>query len=148
MNFETLNIEPLSPLASRDPDLTAKAMSDDGTAIWVQLGEAGKYYLEPYSRFKRAPLLLFNDLAATWKYDTRATSMVYEIVMHPAYQKIIGMGPKALPFIFKDLASETAHWFPALEAITQESPVPQAEFGDVEAMRTRWLEWANNHAFF
>src|ERR1700733_8715969 len=45
----------------------------------------------------------FNELAAQWYQETRKLSLANQIVLHPAYQKIIGMGRDALPFIFREL---------------------------------------------
>jgi hypothetical protein len=64
-------------------------------------------------------------------------------VMHPSYQKIIGMGELALPFIFNVLNSEVepSNWFWALKAITDDDPVPEEHIGDVLAMKSDWLQW-------
>ena len=61
--------------------------------------------------------------------------------MHPAYQQIIGMGPKALPFILRALEKDIDHWFWALQAITGEDTVPQEDMGDMAKMREIWLAW-------
>lgn len=58
-----------------------------------------------------------------------------------SYQQIIGMGPQVIPLILADLQREPDHWFWALEAITGENPVVQADRGDISAMANAWLEW-------
>jgi hypothetical protein len=83
----------------------------------------------------------FYSLAKTWQEETRYVSSVHDMVLHPAYQQIIGMGKEALPFLFQELKRQPDHWFWALRAITGEDPVPPEEKGDVEAMTWRWLRW-------
>jgi hypothetical protein len=83
----------------------------------------------------------FETLAARWKRDTRFTSSTTEIVMHPAYQAIIGMGPDALALILGALQHEEDHWFWALKAISQHDPVLPEFRGSVPKMREAWLRW-------
>jgi hypothetical protein len=84
---------------------------------------------------------LFEVLAAKWQDDTAFLSSVSDVALHPAYQRIVGMGPAALPLIFRDLKNAPNHWFWALNAITGENPVPEENWGDIAAMRNYWLEW-------
>jgi len=83
----------------------------------------------------------FSELAEKWREETRYLSSVRDMVLHPAYQQIIGMGREALPFLFEELKRQPDHWFWALHAITGEDPVPPEEKGNVEAMTRRWLLW-------
>jgi hypothetical protein len=83
----------------------------------------------------------FYSLAKTWQEETRYLSSVHDMVLHPAYQQIIGMGREALPFLFQELKRQPDHWFWALQAITGEDPVPPEEKGNLEAMARRWLRW-------
>ena len=64
--------------------------------------------------------------------------------MHPCYQAIIGMGEIAVPLILESLTHRFDHWFWALEAITQDSPVPRRLRGNIEAMAQAWLKWGND----
>lgn len=84
----------------------------------------------------------FRSLAERWRKDTRYVSSIHEMVLHPAYQQIIGMGLEALPFIFHELERRPDHWFWALQAITGEDPVPHGDRGNVAAMARHWLRWA------
>ncbi len=83
----------------------------------------------------------FQSLAKTWREETRYLSSVHDMVLHPAYQQIIGMGRDALPFLFEELKRQPDHWFWALHAITGEDPVPPEEKGNLGAMIRRWLHW-------
>lgn len=85
----------------------------------------------------------FLSLEAQWKADTRLTSSLTEIANHPAYQRIIGMGRSALPFIFRSLERAPDHWFWALHAITGDDPVNPADRGRLPRMAAAWLRWAD-----
>lgn len=84
----------------------------------------------------------FKKLASSWRAECAHVSSVREMVLHPAYQQIIGMGPDALPLIFAELERSPDHWFWALRAITQEDPVPREHRGNVVEMARAWLGWA------
>lgn len=61
-------------------------------------------------------------------------------VLRP-YQHIIGMGWDAVPFLLVEMAREPDQWFWALEAITEENPVPQESRGRVREATEAWLAW-------
>ena len=84
---------------------------------------------------------LFEELKTDWKTRTRYLSNSAQIAAIRSYQRIIGMGPPALPLILKELERETDHWFWALEAISGENPVPANQAGRVEDMARTWIEW-------
>ncbi len=81
----------------------------------------------------------FDALADQWRNDTVLLSSVDKMAMHPAYQRIIGLGPQALPLILRELQARPDHWFWALHAISGDDPVrPGATFDEaVDA----WLKW-------
>src|SRR6185436_14010617 len=56
----------------------------------------------------------FDALAAQWRRETAMLSSTSQIVMHPAYQRIMAMGEKAVPLILRELQKEPEHWFYAL----------------------------------
>jgi len=57
------------------------------------------------------------------------------------YQAIIGMGMPVVPLILEELKREPDQWFWALEAITEENPVPGDALGNVRRMAQAWIEW-------
>jgi hypothetical protein len=59
-----------------------------------------------------------------------------------AYREIVALGEGAVPLLLREVEARTGHWFRALEEITGEDPVAEDDWGDYEAMRRRWLEWA------
>src|SRR5260221_158277 len=89
---------------------------------------------EPPSIEKR-----FRDLVREWKDETRFLSSIHDIVSHPAYLRIIGMGNEALPLLVNELRREPDHWFVAMQAITGANPIPPSARGDVEKMTQAWL---------
>ena len=84
----------------------------------------------------------FDALATTWRRQCAHLSSVREMVLHPAYQQIVGMGAEALPGILAELERKPDHWFWALRAITREDPVPLEHRGNVALMARDWLQWA------
>src|SRR5208337_640739 len=68
---------------------------------------------------------LFQRFIQQWHRERGSTSSITQMAMCPAYQGIIGMGPKAIPFILQQLENNLAdpdHWFWALQALTGEDP--------------------------
>lgn len=84
----------------------------------------------------------FRRCVKQWKRETRYVSSLDKIVSHPCYIMIIGMGPAALPLIFKELHAEVDHWFYALSMITGVNPVKDEDAGDMLKMRDTWLDYA------
>lgn len=96
-----------------------------------------------------APLLfnvehLFQSLAEQWDAETAYLSSVHEMVLNPAYQRIIGLGPLVLPSLLRDLQQTSRFWFWALASITRENPVPDEELGDIKRMTERWIHWGQD----
>ena len=91
--------------------------------------------------------LRFQGLVAAWRQERGAMSSITEAALCPAYQRIIGMGSSAVPFILAQLKSEgdePDQWFWALKAITGADPVIDDDRGDFPRMAQAWLQWANN----
>ena len=89
----------------------------------------------------------FNELAETWKEETKFLSSISDIIIHPAHMQIIAMGPKAVSLILNRLKEETDLWFWALNFITGENPVTQDIRGNVKAMSEAWLEWGRKNGY-
>ena len=86
----------------------------------------------------------FSNYARIWKDETRFLSSIKDICTHSSYQRIIGMGPKVLPYILKELHHETNHWFWALKSISDEDPIRPENKGKVERMKEDWLRWGRS----
>lgn len=81
----------------------------------------------------------FTRLVREWQKDTMFMSSVTQMAIHPAYQRIIGMGQPAVPLILKEMSTNSSHWFWALEAITGENPANDVSTFD-EGVQA-WLNW-------
>ena len=84
----------------------------------------------------------FNELAELWRLETGPLSSITAKAMHPAYQRIIGMGPAVLPCLLRALERRPEQWFWALQSITGEDPVAPEQRGRVAQMAQEWLGWA------
>jgi hypothetical protein len=85
----------------------------------------------------------FRSLVAEWKADRRPSSTARDIALHPAYLRIIGIGPAALPLILSDLQKDSSQWFVALYAIAGEDAA-RAETTTTGAVAA-WLKWGKAH---
>jgi hypothetical protein len=112
--------------------------------------------LELSTTIDRIPLdQKFTELAAQWRQETRHLSLMSDIVMNTAYQKIIGMGTPVVGLILQDLKRQPDHWFWALRSITGENPVePNDDLrsvvdhrGRVGQMADAWLEWGRQNGY-
>ncbi len=90
----------------------------------------------------------FNKLAKKWKRETMHCSLVKQMVLHPAYQEMIGLGPKVIPLILKELKKEPDFWFWALRSLTGVDPTTEDMHGDVMGMRNAWLNWGRENGYF
>ena len=86
----------------------------------------------------------FWALADEWERDTSHLSAIPKIVMHQAHQKIIGMGPRALPLILRRMRDRPGYWFWALETIARESPIKAEDAGYTRRMKQAWLDWGTS----
>ncbi len=89
----------------------------------------------------------FNSLVKQWKEDTINLSSMQKMVLHPAYQQIIGLGPKAISLILNELKNEPDFWFWALRALARANPVTDNMAGDISTMTRVWLEWGREHGY-
>ncbi len=120
------------------------SICDDAEIISKSYEKYTEHFLDPISRSWSDPSLKFYNLKSEWEKDTIFLSSISEICTHPSYQRIIGMGPVALPFIMNEIAEKPNLWFWALKAITGEDPVPISKRGKILKMTTAWLIWWAN----
>ena len=92
----------------------------------------------------RAP---FEKLVGIWRAETQYKSSSTEIAMHPAYQRIIGLGPKVIPLIVEEWRERGGPWHWALRSITGVDPVNPADRGRMNVMRDAWLRWAEENGY-
>lgn len=89
----------------------------------------------------------FQEHLRKWKAETRFESSMTEIILHPDYQRIIGMGSSVVPLLLAELRSEPNWLFWALQSITGEDPVPESSRGNLDGMAEAWLEWGRKNGF-
>ncbi len=77
---------------------------EDGTRLSVE--EAGP---------SPSVIETFRALVEEWKRETRYRSFSPQIALHPAYQRIIGMGLDGLSLILRELQTAPHHWFKGVE---------------------------------
>lgn len=141
-----------------DPPPRYDEVFHEGTR-WLD-GEAG----EPLSPSSGGPMLIaehddrmtagaarrealrrrFEEYAEEWSTRTAHLSVLSQRMMHPSYQRIIGLGPDALPLILERLATHPDHWFRALGSIAGEDPVSREDAGNFAAMRDAWIRWGRD----
>ena len=89
----------------------------------------------------------FQSLTEEWHRETDHLSSQTQKAMHPAYQRIIGMGPAVLPLIFRELETNSGHWAWALRAITGDDPTNPQDAGKIASMREAWLSYARERGY-
>jgi hypothetical protein len=109
--------------------------------VSARLLHAAEHLRQPTTRQAQSLAERFADLVQRLREETALLSSPTAQAAHPAYQQIIGMGPAALPLLFRELEDHGGHWFWALKAITGVDPVPPEDRGRVHAMRQAWLRW-------
>jgi hypothetical protein len=105
-------------------------------------GLVGRSELAPRSAPTDAEFAVqFEELERRVKEETRFVSNIRQITRHPAYLRIIALGPRAVPLILESFRRETFHWSMALIALTGQNPIPEEMRGDMAQIRQRWLDW-------
>jgi hypothetical protein len=89
----------------------------------------------------------FNSLAEKWYLETIHSSGYLDKVLHPAYQRIIGLGKDIIPFILRELQDEPSEWFWALRALTGEDPTTEDMAGNREKLAEAWLNWGKENGY-
>lgn len=119
-------------------------LSDESNTVWINTADLAWSYLSVLS-FSLPLELQFKTQVSEWKDDTKFCSSPEAAAAHPAYRRIIGMGPAAVPLILAEMQREPDLWFDALTAITGEQPVREEHAGDIEAMCADWIAWGRRY---
>lgn len=120
---------------------------EDAKFVINQREEIETHYYAPVSRAKNNLAVQFYDLKEEWEAETGHLSSITEIAMNTAYQRIIGMGHAAIPYILSEVRIRPGHWFWALKAITGEDPVLPEQRGRIKQMAEAWLEWGRQQGY-
>lgn len=88
----------------------------------------------------------FNRLVEVWHKETAIHSPLIKKVTHKSYQRIIGMGPDAIPLVLKEMKRRPGHWFWALDALTQGQSPPQ-DWKTLEQATQAWIKWGEDKGY-
>lgn len=139
-NIEILKQQPMSA-----DDLIYKGQGSDADVIKADVNEVKADYLMPITRTTLSKK--FDTLSSTWRYENGVVSSISEMALDPSYQEIIGMGESVIPMILEELRDRPNHWFPALYAISGQSPVKYEQRGKIHEMTEAWLEWGKEEGY-
>jgi hypothetical protein len=103
---------------------------------------ASSIFIAPTVKVLEVDHVQFTALADEWEVETEFISRQSRAVMHPAYQRIIGMGPPVVPLLLERLRDQPDNWFWALTAITGEDP--GAGSTTLLDARGAWLVWGHD----
>lgn len=88
---------------------------------------------------------IFRTCVEEWSAATQFTSSVTQMILHPAYQRIVGLGRQAIPLLLAELEVRPDHWFPALRSITGEGPADPDD--DFDQAVQAWLRWGRERDY-
>lgn len=89
----------------------------------------------------------FNQLAEQWYLETLHSSGYLDKILHPAYQRIIGLGKDIIPYILRELQDAPAEWFWALRALTGEDPTKSIQAGKRDEIAKAWIKWGKENNY-
>ena len=126
------------------------SISETGEAGWRTLDYRTIAHQQIYAGYEQLRFDFdveprFRHLVDQWRKETRYLSSLSKISMHPAYQKIIGIGKEGVPLILREMQERGGHWLWALYAITDEDPAPPNANFD-EAVQA-WLNWGRQRGY-
>ncbi len=87
----------------------------------------------------------FSRLADQWHRETAKFSNLEKIVLHPAYQKIIGMGKDAIPLILADLKKTRGNWLWALAMIMRDDKAKPGQ--NFREACDEWIRWGQRMGY-
>lgn len=137
----TLTLQRTTYVASASVD------TDNFSIITEQLDKSLEHYRDTISHIFSKPETRFQMLKNEWASETSHLSSITNMVIHPAYQKIIGMGEIAVPLILNEMKVKPGHWFWALKSITGENPVMPEYKGKISKMTECWLDWGREKGY-
>jgi hypothetical protein len=133
------------------PEISASSESEPRHFSYTSL--TVYYFSDPFMPAWLHSRNLFQDLLLQWRKERNSLlSLAWYNVRNASYQRIIGMGKSALPFILRELRRELRQgepddWFPALWAITGDNPVPPDSQGKMNEMAKAWIEWGLRNGY-
>ncbi len=90
----------------------------------------------------------FHALADWWREATQFLSSPTEIADHEAYQRIIDIGPRVVPFILEELRDNGGDWYIALRRLVADPPtINQETARSTTKVVDTWLEWGRQRGY-
>lgn len=136
-----------SPPVPPNSPLTAMTLSS-GTAPFDQIK---KYLSNKPLRIRVPDDPKLNEfvryLAKQWLSERPRGTDIHDMIESPSYRQIVNIGPRAIRPLLLLLRENPDHWFPALNAITGETPVPAISEGRVKEMANAWIKWGKEHGY-
>lgn len=95
-----------------------------------QYDSSGIDYVDRFHIWRRA-----------WARATMFSSSIDEMIASLWMARIVNLGSKAIPLVVDEIRDEPSYLFLALPKMVGEDPVPEALYGDVEAICRFWVDW-------
>ena len=89
----------------------------------------------------------FRRLEADWIAQTGFLSSSTQIIGHPTFQAILGLGEAVVPLMLRDLEERPRLWVWALPRLTGADPVPAEDRGNIGRMSAAWLKWGRANGY-
>ncbi len=83
----------------------------------------------------------FEKYRNQWVSETIFLSDPSRMFRNDAYRSVIYLGADVMPILISDMQETGNHWFYALEEISGENPIAEANRGNVHLMINDWLDW-------
>lgn len=114
---------------------------------WISGLDAKEFLKIPVLAVAQEPTLQerFFEQTKKLRRETQHLSSPGQIMMHPSYQAILGMGNdhrnEVIELMIADMAKNRTPWFWALSYLAQDNPVSQSDAGNTDKMIKAWVNW-------
>lgn len=76
-----------------------------------------------------------------------ASSDLSRLFYSQGYIEVIGLGPRVVPLLLRDMMERRRPWIFALQAITRHNAARNVEPGDIRSAINAWLAWGKRRRF-
>lgn len=129
--------------------LPSQSVTQEAEVVEVNKQASFEYFISTSSYlrdvYQNSLKKYFESLKYLWLEETKFSSNVFLTANHPAHLTILQLGEQILPLLIEDLQNNSNHWFITLNKITGVNPIPPEHAGDVELMRSDWINWAQEN---
>jgi hypothetical protein len=99
----------------------------------------------PLTRSDQAVRERFDELFADWQARTTFVSALDDLIYDESFQRIIALGPQAIPLALEQLPTHPVPWFYALKILADADPASGVT--DVDEAVQAWLEWGHANGY-